>query len=309
MRTSTTALIASLFAGLVSSPAHAEVEVVTSIKPLQLIVSAIQNGARETRVLLPPGASPHSFSLRPSDLRALRSADLVYWIGPDLETFLQPALEGRTGRTVPVQDMEGLRIRHFGELTTGGMDEHAEEEDHDDLHRPGSIDAHLWLNPGNARVIASGVTADLIQLDPTEAARYKANLAAFNERLDKEDARLKSRLEAVKNRPFFVFHQAFDYFEDAYGLNHRGVLAIGTEVQPGARHVAEMRSRLQATGPVCLFNEPPVRPRLAETLSQGLPVRFAELDALGFDIQPGPDGYTKLIGKLGDDLASCLEAL
>ncbi|EQM72052.1 zinc ABC transporter substrate-binding protein [Pseudomonas tohonis] len=307
-------LLASLFltsslAALISTPANGEVEVVTSIKPLQLIVSAIQDGTGTTRVLLPPGASPHSFSLRPSDLRNLRSADLMYWIGPDLETFLQPALEGRQGRTVAIQDMSGLRIRHFGELAPGNLDEHAGEEDHDDLHRPGSIDAHLWLRPENARIIASHVAEDLTRIDPSQAQRYKANLAAFSKRLENEDERLKARLGKLDGKPFFVFHQAFDYFEEAYGLKHAGVLALGTDVQPGARHVAEMRSRLQATGPVCLFNEPPIRPRLASTLSEGLPVRFAELDALGFDIQPGPKGYTTLIGKLGDDLASCLEAL
>jgi zinc transport system substrate-binding protein len=282
------------------------VRVLTSIKPLQLIAAAVQGDLGQPEVLLPPGASPHHFSLRPSDVRRVQSADLLYWIGPDMETFLPRVLGGRDKPSVAVQDLPGLTLRHFGEGEDGHHrhDEHGADE-HDHEHRPGSLDAHLWLLPANARGIATKMASDLSVADPANAARYQANLQAFEQRLSAADAAIKTRLAPLASKPFFVFHQAFDYFESAYGLQHAGVFTAASEVQPGARHVAAMRERLQATGPACVFSEPPLRPRLAETLSAGLPVKLAELDALGVKAA----SYEQLMMDLGGGLAGCLEGL
>lgn len=153
------------------------------------------------------------------------------------------------------------------------------------------------------------MASDLALVDPGNAARYQANLDAFEQRLKTLDIKLKARLKPLEGKPFFVFHQAFDYFEEAYGLQHTGVFAINAEVPPGARHVAEMRERLKAAGPTCIFSEPPMRPRLAQTLSDGLPVHFAELDALGFGLKPLSNNYEQLLMNLSDGLAGCLDQL
>jgi zinc transport system substrate-binding protein len=291
---------------LLIGSAKADVKVLTSIKPLQLIAAAVQDGVAIPEVLLPPGASPHNYALRPSDVRKVQSVDLLYWIGPDMEGFMPRVLNGRTLPNVAVQDLPGMKLRHFDEDTHS----HAEEaDDHDHDHRPGSLDAHLWLSPANARVIAAKMAADLIAADPASAARYQSNLKAFDERLDALDARLKKRLAGVEGKPYFVFHEAFDYFEDAYGLKHAGVFSVAAEVQPGAQHVAAMRARLQEVGKTCVFSEPPLRPRLAETLVAGLPVKLAELDALGGYTPATAQGYEQVLEKLGNDLAGCLESL
>ncbi|SEO66040.1 zinc ABC transporter substrate-binding protein ZnuA [Pseudomonas sp. NFACC39-1] len=304
----------SIFVAFVASflligPAQAEVKVLTSIKPLQLIAAAVQDGVAVPEVLLPPGASPHHYALRPSDVRKVQSVDLLYWIGPDMESFLPRVLNGRTLPSVAVQDVPGLTLRHFAQDShSHAEDEHgADEHDHD--HRPGTIDAHLWLSPINARVIAARMAADLSAADPANASRYQSNLKGFNQRLDALDGRLKSRLAGVAGKPYFVFHEAFDYFEDHYGLKHAGVFAVAAEVQPGAQHVAAMRNRLQTVGKTCVFSEPPLRPRLAETLVAGLPVKLAELDALGGYTPATAQGYEQLLEKLGNDLAGCLESL
>nr|WP_225923171.1 zinc ABC transporter substrate-binding protein [Pseudomonas farris] len=286
--------------------AQAEVKVLTSIKPLQLIAAAVQDGIAVPEVLLPPGASPHNYALRPSDVRKVQSVELVYWIGPDMEGFLPRVLTGRTLPSIAVQDLPGLKLRHFAEDTHSHAEE-ADEHDHD--HRPGNLDAHLWLSPINARVIATKIATDLSAVDPANAARYQSNLKAFDERLDALDLRLKARLAGIAGKPYFVFHEAFDYFEDAYGLKHTGVFSVAAEVQPGAQHVAAMRTRLQEVGKTCVFSEPPLRPRLAETLVAGLPVKLAELDALGGYTPATAQGYEQLLEKLGNDLAGCLESL
>lgn len=290
----------------IAGAAQAEVRVLTSIKPLQLIAAAVQDGVAVPEVLLPPGASPHNYALRPSDVRRVQSVDLLYWIGPDMEGFLPRVLKGRRLPTVAVQELPGLKLRHFAE------DNHSpgeEADDHDHDHRPGSLDAHLWLSPVNARVIATRMAADLSAADPANAARYQSNLQGFNARLDALDVRLKARLAGIAGKPYFVFHEAFDYFEDAYGLKHTGVFSVAAEVQPGAQHVAAMRTRLQEVGKTCVFSEPPLRPRLAETLVAGLPVKLAELDALGGYTPATAQGYEQLLEKLGNDLAGCLESL
>jgi zinc transport system substrate-binding protein len=339
---------ASLFS---SAQAHAEIEVLTSIKPLQLIAAAVQDGVGKPAVLLPPGASPHHYAMRPSDVRQIRSADLLYWIGPDMEGFLAPVLDGRKRPSVAIQSLPGLTLRHFGEAASehdhdheaehdahdehahdAHDDEHAEHseqahdehddhaheathaqaadhDEHDHAHRPGSLDAHLWLLPANALTIAEGMAQDMAEADPANAERYRANLSAFKQRLDALDKRLSQRLSETRSKPFFVFHEAFDYFETAYGLKHAGVFSAGGEAQPGARHVAAMRERLEQAGPSCVFYEPPVRPRLADSLIRGLPVTVTELDALGYGIDASASGYEQLIEDLGSSLAECLESL
>lgn len=301
----------SIFVAFVASflligSAQADVKILTSIKPLQLIAAAVQDGVAIPEVLLPPGASPHNYALRPSDVRKVQSVDLVYWIGPDMEGFLPRVLKGRTLPSVAVQDLPGLKLRRFAEDSHSHAEE-ADEHDHD--HRPGSLDAHLWLSPVNARVIATKMAADLSAADPDNAPRYQSNLKAFDERLDALDLRLKARLAGIAGKPYFVFHEAFDYFENAYGLKHTGVFSVAAEVQPGAQHVAAMRTRLQEVGKTCVFSEPPLRPRLAETLVAGLPVKLAELDALGGYTPATAQGYEQVLEKLGNDLAGCLESL
>jgi zinc transport system substrate-binding protein len=301
----------SVFVAFVASflligSAQAEVKVLTSIKPLQLIAAAVQDGVAIPEVLLPPGASPHNYALRPSDVRKVQSVDLLYWIGPDMEGFLPRVLNSRTLPSVAVQDLPGMKLRRFAEDSHSHAED-ADEHDHD--HRPGTLDAHLWLSPVNARVIADKMAADLSTADPANAERYQSNAKAFDERLDALDQRLKKRLASVEGKPYFVFHEAFDYFEEAYGLKHAGVFSVAAEVQPGAQHVAAMRKRLQEVGKTCVFSEPPLRPRLAETLVAGLPVKLAELDALGGYTPATAQGYEQVLEKLGNDLAGCLESL
>ncbi|MBM3104660.1 zinc ABC transporter substrate-binding protein [Pseudomonas sp. P66] len=300
------ALFVAFITSMVMVQAQAEVRVLTSIKPLQQIAAAVQDGVGSPEVLLPPGASPHHYALRPSDVRRVGDAELLYWIGPDMEGFLPRVLKTRSKPSVAVQELPGLHLRHFGE-DSHSHDEDGDDHDHD--HRPGSLDAHLWLSSVNARVIAAKMAADLSGIDPANATRYQSNLKTFNERLDALDARLKKRLAAISAKPFFVFHEAFDYFESAYGLKHAGVFSVAAEVQPGAQHVAAMRKRLQEAGKTCVFSEPPLRPRLAETLTAGLPVTLAELDALGGTAPASAQGYEQLLETLGNDLAGCLEKL
>ena len=300
--------------------AQAQVQILTSIKPLQLIAAAIQDGQGEPQVLLPPGASPHYFVLRPSDAKRLDKADLFYWIGPDLENFLPRLLEKRSKLSVAVQNLPELHLQYFGDehqhdhtAAHGHTDQHKQHADnlveHDHAHQPGAVDAHLWLLPENAQVIAARISADLSAHDPDNANVYAANLLAFSQRLEALDQQLKTELAPIQDKSFFVFHEAFNYFEQAYGLKHAGVFAISHKPQPGAKHVSQMHARLQQAGPSCVFSEPPMQPRLAHTLAEGLPVTLAELDALGSNLPVSAQAYEQLLKNLAAQFSACLSTL
>nr|WP_139134712.1 MULTISPECIES: zinc ABC transporter substrate-binding protein ZnuA [Pseudomonas] len=309
----------SLATLLGSALARADVQLLTSIKPLQLIAAAVQDGVGTPDVLLPPGATPHQYALRPSDIRRVGNADLFYWVGPELETFLPRVLADRKLPSVAVKDLPGMQLRYFGEgeeAAHAHEDEHAhahenehEHEHHDHDHRPGSLDAHLWLLPANAEVIAARMAADLTALDPANGDKYAANLQAFKASVEALDVTLRGQIEPIKHAPYFVFHEGYDYFEAAYGIKHAGVFSALSEVQPGARHVAAMRKQLEQAGPTCVFTEPPLRPRLADTLTEGLPVKVMELDPMGNGLAVNAQGYTTLLANLGKNLSGCLGGL
>lgn len=298
-------LLATFLLIVCSTAAQAQVNILTSIKPLQLIAQAIQGEQGQAQVLLPPGASPHSFSLRPSDRRRLAEAELFYWIGPDMENFLIPLAKQHQQASVAIQSLPNLQLLYYTAEHENEEDEHEHHDEHDHHHQPGGLDTHLWLSIPNALVIAERMATDLSRLDAQHAPVYQNNLAAFQQRLKTLDNELAQQLAEVQDKNFFVFHEAFNYFEQAYGLQHGGVLAINAEVQPGARHLQEMRQRLEQAGPSCIFTEPPAPPRLAFSLSKDLPIQLQEVDVLGVQAQ----NYEQLLQELASQLKQCLSSL
>lgn len=281
--------------------------VLTTIKPLQQIAAAVMQDIDKPALLMEPGASPHSYALRPSDRRALAEAERIYWIGPELELFLQDLLE-RQDSAVDLLHLPQMTVREQQQVHNFQNDEHAGHA-HGHEHDHGILDAHIWLSPDNARVIARYMAEDLASIYPQHVDQLQANLAVFEHSLTALDDRLQARLTPLRDKPYFVFHDGYGYFEDHYGVRPQGIFSLSHEVQPGARHVNQLRQQLQAAGPSCVFTEPQFTPRLVNSLTQGLPVSVGVLDPLGSAIEVGPRGYERMLADLGDSLAECLEAL
>ncbi|WP_022962083.1 zinc ABC transporter substrate-binding protein ZnuA [Halopseudomonas pelagia] len=296
--------------GLSFSALADSAKVLTTIKPLQQIAAAVMEGVDTPAVLLPPGNSPHNYALRPSDRRALLDAERIYWIGPELELFLKNVLE-RQGNAQALLHLPGMRVREQLQSINFLEDEGARSHSHDHGHKHdhGSLDAHIWLSPDNARHIARFIAEDLTSVYPQQADRLHTNAEAFAERLTALDARLKARLEPLQDRAYFVFHDGYGYFEDHYGLRPRGIFSLSHEVQPGARHINLLRQQLQKAGASCVFTEPQFTPRLVDSLTQGLPVELGELDPLGGAIDVSAQGYEQTLQSLAEHLAGCLEKL
>ena len=235
--TSLAALIGALiFTG--TALAADPVKVVASIKPVHSLVAGVMQGVAEPTLLVKGATSPHSFNLRPSDARALNQADLVFWVGEDLETFLTKPIRSLAGKAHPVALMEESSLTLLPTREGGawekhedhGHDGHAHKGGHEDEH--GSHDAHVWLDVDNTARMVATIARELSEHDAANAARYQANAAALKERLAALDAELKTTLAPVKDRPFVVFHDAYHYLEERYGLNAAGAITVSPDSAP-----------------------------------------------------------------------------
>ena len=299
---------ALLMAGPLSSASAA---VVTSIRPLGFIASAIADGVTPTEVLLPDGASPHDFALRPSDIQRLRSADLVLWVGPDMEAFLNKAL-------VPISATRKLAISELPAvkplLMKGEEDDdhdHAGEAhnhaDDDHGHHHGEYNMHVWLSPEIAKVTAIAIHDRLLELMPQNKDKLDANLRQFENLLTQTDKNVGNMLTPVQGKGYFVFHDAYGYFEKHYGLSPRGHFTVNPEIQPGAQRLHQIRTQLVEQKAVCVFAEPQFRPAVINAVAKGTKVRSGTLDPLGIGIAPGKDRSGKFLTQLSNQYVSCLK--
>jgi len=184
----------------------------------------------------------------------------------------------------------------------------AGEHKHEHEHAHGAHDAHIWLSPTNAAAMANHLASVFAELRPDEAERFKANAESFKGRLQKLDADLKETLAPVKDKPFIVFHDAYQYFEDQYGLQAAGSITLSPEQQVGASRIKEIREKIQEASATCVFSEPQFEPKLVETVTEGTDASSGVLDPLGADLEAGPDQYFQLLTNLGDSLTKCLGA-
>lgn len=302
------ALLASVVgAGLAAgAAASAAPPVVATIVPIHGLTAAVMEGVGEPRLLLPPGTSPHAYSMKPSDAAALEEAELVVWVGDALETFLARSLDNLAGdaRRLALLDATAIEVRHFAR---GHADHgHGADVDHGHADDRGNVDPHVWLSPANAAAMTRAIAAALVDLDPVHADTYRANAEATVEQIEALTGELEAQLAPVRDVPFIVFHDAYGYFEDAFGLRDVGAVTLSPEQSPGTAHVAELQRTIRAAEAVCIFAEPQFEPRLVETLAAGTAVRIGELDPVGAGLEPGPDAYFQLMRGLAGDLVDCL---
>jgi zinc transport system substrate-binding protein len=292
-------------------PAGAAPRVVTDIPPVQSIAARIMEGVGEPQVIVPPGTSPHGFAMRPSAAGLLADADVVVWIGPELTPWLEGPIEALAGDAevhalAAAEGMVLLPLREGGPFA-GHDDDHGHGHDHDHDHDHGSIDAHVWLDPQNGVAMAGEIATLLARVDPENADVYAANAEAFAAQMAALEAEITAELAPLRGRPFVVFHDAYQYFEARFDLPVAGSVSLGDADQPSAARVAEIRNRIRDDGIVCVFAEPQFTPRLVATVIEGSDARTGTLDPEGAGMELGPDLYPRLLLRLAEALADCLE--
>ncbi len=299
------ALFAVLFTAL---PAAAQAPaVVASVRPVHAIASAVMKGVGQPQLLLPAGASLHAHAMKPSEARLLSRAKVVFWVGPSLEAFLVKPLAALAGKARVVsllntQGLETLPARAAG-LDAG----HDHDHGHEHAADPTLPDGHIWLDPRNAVAMANAMAEALAVADPVNAQDYWANAETFSRDAMALDRDLHVRLAPVRDKPFLVFHDAYQYFETRYRLAAQGSVSLSPEQPPSARRLAAIQERMRQGGAVCIFSEPQFEPRYVQMLVEGSGARIGVLDPEGAALKDGPDLYFSLLNGMADELVRCLK--
>ena len=321
---------------LILTPLKADINVVTSIKPLHSLTSYIMEGVGEPDLIIDGVASPHNFQIKPSHAKMLQKADLVIWVGEDLESFLPSALKSIPKNAVVFEllDQSGLKKLKFREKNIfeghddhddhdhdehakkeddhddHGHDEKAKKEDHHDDHghdehghAHGEYDPHIWLDPSNAKVIVKKITNQLSKIDKDNSSVYKANSKKLLKDLDGLIKEVKNEIN--KDASFVVFHDAYQYFEKRFGINVIGALTVNPDVMPGAEQLSEIREVIEHEKAKCIFSEPQFNPNIINSIASDTGVKTGVLDPLGANINKGKNMYFQLIKDMSNSLKDC----
>ena len=294
--------------------------VVASIKPVHSIVSAVMLGVGEPQLLIQGASSPHTFSLRPSDAAVLEEASVIFWIGESLEATLVGPIStlAQQARVVTLSEAADLVRRPLRE--GGAFEGHAHHDgdhdpqhdsardhDHDPVaHDETEFDMHVWLDPHNAGVMARTIADVLADVDPANAATYANNAEKMVRRLDALGEYIDALVAPARGQPFVMFHDAYRYFEDRFGLAAIGSVVVSLEQAPGVRRIRDLRKMVRELGVVCVFAEPQFQPRLVTTVVENTPARVGTLDPLGAGIESGPELYFTLLRNMAESFADCL---
>lgn len=292
-------------------PATASTRLVTSIKPVELLVRAIAPEDMAITTLVPPGASPHNYQLRPSQRAELASADLIFWIGPEMETFLtrmlaSPEFSGRShalmSEKVPAAKNGSGESDHQESIE----DRHSEGAGDHDHHHEGGTDPHVWLDPELALDMARQIHHQLSALPGRNQTVLDANLDRFTTELAQTEKDIRQRLEAARTISLFTYHDAFSRFAEHYGLTVSGVLTLSPERSPGARHVAEVQQLLRTANKPCLLTEPQFERQWWHAMTQDIAVTFSTWDPLASGVNADASGYLAFQNGLADAVLRCL---
>ncbi len=329
---------AGLFSLVTATDIRADIRVVASINPIHSLVSAVMDGVGAPDLIMAGAGSPHSYALRPSQARALQDADVIFWVGPELEQFLEKAITtvGQNARSVPLIDTNGLIRRTFRDhhddhaqkapkhdehdhkdhahqkdthKDDHGPDEHEGHEgrkDHD--HGTEATDPHIWLDPMNAKMMVRVIADALSKADPSTATRYRKNAAKLQSRLDQLTVDIAAQLDAVKDQKYIVFHDAYQYFEMRFGMQSAGSITVSPETMPGAEHLRQIKQKVAALGVTCVFSEPQFKPKLVSLVIEGTAAQSSVLDPLGASHSPGPNQYFQLMQDMATSMRDCLSA-
>lgn len=310
-------LFLSVIAALQTSPLFADDKrlVLSTIKPVHALVRAVAGDIVDTAQIIPDYASPHSYSFKPSDLRRLSKADLVFRIDEHMESFLDKSLTSiAKDKLISLSDAEGLMLlkanhshtEHEAHEAHDDYEEHEEHEEHE-TDNAAETDYHLWLNPENATAMVKQIRDQLIQLDATNSAQYTENAQQLIDSIAEKDKAISLQMSEVTESPFIVMHDAWQYFSKHYKLNQLSSVTLQEDLRASAKAISEVRELIRSEGVTCVVTEPNFRLDTVNILTEGFNVNTAQIDPLGRDIKSDLQGYPELLQNTADKLLSCLK--
>ncbi len=290
------------------SSAPDELTVLTSIKPVQSIVLAIAGDHIHSQQLIPDYASPHHYAFKPSDIRKIKTADLIFRIDENFEAMLNPALENLSDQSHVIALAENPDI-HL--LPTAGRHAHPDESNHEStkghdsrLHE--NTDMHVFTSPANAIVMAKEIAAALSKIDPKNKQNYQNNLQAFSQNLQQASDSLKGKLAAVSHKPYIVFHPSWQYFGEYFGLQNPSIIDLQEGITAGGKTLLATREKMVSNNIQCVFSDPSISKARVNTLIEGLKVKTVKIDVLQSDIVLDQFTYINWLKQMGAEILSCL---
>tara|TARA_Y100001001_G_scaffold12349_1_gene11204 strand:- start:1988 stop:2947 length:960 start_codon:yes stop_codon:yes gene_type:complete len=311
-------LFSAIFGLLLSGTASANVpNVVTDIPITHSLVTRVMAGIGMPDLIVDRGASPHEYSLRPSNAASLEVADLVFWISNGLTPWLDDALNtlARNAKVIELMDAKGATVLSFREGATfethshqhkqdeDGHDEHKHDEDE---HATGNVDPHGWLDPYNGRIWLDVIATALSKIDPTNSDIYFANATQAKADIDTVISELEATLAEFRGTNFIVYHDAYQYFEKRFDVLAAGSISLGDVSDPSPARIAEVRKKVEELGIICVFSEPQFNSELVRTVTDGVSVKTRVIDSLGTQFTLGPDFYLNVLRGIAQSMASCL---
>ena len=304
--------------------AQAEINVVTSVKPLHSITAAVMEGIGKPDLIVKGAASPHTYSMKPSQAKMIENADLVFWMGHKLESFLVKPIEALASKAMVVELMDSHGLKKLEIREGGGFDEHDHDDDghkenendseeaHDkhteeshDEHGRGEFDVHVWLDPENAKVMVNEIKESLKKIDPVNAKKYEINSKKVVTKLNQLVVEVSAKLAPTKGKGFVVFHDAYQYFENRFGIQVLGALTVNTDVMPGAKQLSEIREVIEHEKVNCLFSEPQFNPAIIKSIAKDTNVKTGILDPLGAKLDKGKNLYFDLLKNMMTSFKGC----
>lgn len=296
---------------LLSTSALAAPKVIASIVPVHSIVASVMGDIGTPKLLLSGKNSEHTSSLSPQQISGLGKADIVFMIGNGLEHKLgqisgSEAVNGK--KFFALSDVPGIKTL---KVRIGGAFEehHDEEEEHEGEEHEEAIlkfDPHVWLDPENVKAMTKAVAAELSKIDPEHAKNYEANAAAYVASLDQLAAEISAETKPIQNKPFIVFHDAYQYFETRFGLTAVGSISDVSAAAPSAKRLKEIKDKLEETKAICVFREPQFDAKYVSVVLEGSKAKQGVLDPIGSGITPGPKAYAELLTNLANGARDCL---
>ncbi len=283
----------------------ADLKVVATIKPVHSLLAQLMDGVGMPTLLVEGAASPHTFALKPSGVRAINEADVFVRVSESVEPFTRKVARALpdTVQLVTLADTPGVKL--LERRTSGAFEGHAHalESSHADGHE----DGHIWLDPDNAKAIVSHLAKVLGEVKPEVAGKVQANAERLNARIDALTASIAAELQPLKDKPFVVFHDAYQYFENHFGLDAAGAITVSPDVQPSAKRLTELRRKIKSFNAVCVFAEPLFQPNLVVAVTEGTNAHSGTLDPQGTTLEAGPDLYFALMRNLAAGFKDCLD--
>ena len=292
--------------------------VISTIQPINSLVSAVIGNTGKTISIIPAEQSPHDFKLKPSDVKVLQNSNIIFYVSNHLESSVTKVFKNLPKNIKLINLMKESGINHLAIRDNAAWERHDHHgDDHDDHEKHGKKhddhddhekedDVHIWLSPDNAIKIVQKVNKVLSLYFPENSKIYNENTTKFIDKIRNLKMELIKELSPIKNKPYIVFHDAYQYFEKTFELNAVGSVALEGDIASSPKQISFIKDKIIKSKASCVFQEPQFDSKLVKIVVEGTNAKTGTLDPLGVNITGNKDFYLQLLTNMAKSLKKCL---